>query len=46
MRDRKHAWSVLVGTSQRKTPLERNRLRWDDNIEMNRQGVGGWNGMV
>jgi len=34
MGDRRHAWSVLVRTSQRKRPLARDRLRWDDNIEM------------
>jgi hypothetical protein len=48
MGDRRHAWSVLVGTSQRKRPLERIRLRWDDTIEMDHQVVSWveWNGVI
>jgi len=48
MRDRRHAWSVLVGTSQRKTSLETDRLRWGDDNEMDHQEVG-WverNGLI
>ena len=33
--------SVLVGKPERKSPLERPRRRWDDNIKMNFQEVGG-----
>jgi hypothetical protein len=48
MEDRRHAWSVLVGTSQIKRPLERDGLRWDDNIEVDRQEVGWveWNCLI
>jgi len=38
--NRRHIWSVLVRTSQRKRPLARDRLRWDDNIEMDHHEVG------
>jgi hypothetical protein len=48
MGDRRHAWSVLVGTSQRKRTLDRVRLRWDDNIEMDHKEIGWveWNGVI
>jgi hypothetical protein len=45
---RRHAWSVLVRTPQRKRSLERDRVRWDDNIEIDHQEVG-WmerNGLI
>ena len=32
---------VLVGKPEGKRPLGRPRLRWEDNIEMNLQEVGG-----
>ena len=32
---------VLVGKPEGKRPLERPRRRWDDNIKMNFQEVGG-----
>jgi len=31
---------VLVGKTERKRPLGRNRLRWEDNIKMDLQEVG------
>jgi hypothetical protein len=31
---------VLVGKPEGKKPLERTRLRWEDNITMDLQGVG------
>ena len=36
--------SVLVGKPERKSPLERPRRRWDDNIKMDLQEVGGGRG--
>jgi hypothetical protein len=35
---------VLVGKPERKKPLERPRSRWEDNIEMELQEVGGSRG--
>ena len=32
---------VLVGKPERKRPLGRSRRRWEDNIEMDLQEVGG-----
>ena len=32
---------VFVGKPEGKRPLERPRRRWEDNIKMNRQEVGG-----
>jgi hypothetical protein len=48
MGDRRYACSILAGTSQRKSPLERGRLRWNDNIEMDHQEVVWveWNGLI
>jgi hypothetical protein len=48
MGNRRHACSVLVRTSKRKRPLERVRLRWDDNIQMDLQEVSWleWNGLI
>jgi len=31
---------ILVGKPERKRPLERSRLRWEDNIRMDLQEVG------
>jgi hypothetical protein len=30
-----HVWEILVGRSEGKRPLERLRLKWEDNIKMN-----------
>ena len=35
---------VLVGKPERKRPLGRPRRRWEDNIKMDRQEVGGGRG--
>jgi hypothetical protein len=35
---------VLVGKPEGKKPLERPRRRWDDNIKIDRQEVGGVRG--
>jgi hypothetical protein len=37
-------YRILVGRPEGKTPLERPRRRWDDNIKMDLQEVG-WRGM-
>jgi hypothetical protein len=36
---------VLVGKPEGKKPLERPRRRWEDNIKINLQEVGGVGGM-
>jgi hypothetical protein len=41
--DREVHW-VLVGKPEGKRPLERPRRRWEDNIKMALQGVGGGRG--
>jgi hypothetical protein len=35
---------VLVGKPEGKTPLERTRRRWEDNIKMDLQEIGGGGG--
>jgi hypothetical protein len=35
---------VLVGKPERKMPLGRSRLRWEDNIKVDVQEVGGSRG--
>jgi hypothetical protein len=35
---------VLMGKPEGKRPLGRPRLRWEDNIKMNHQEVGGGHG--
>jgi hypothetical protein len=42
MRERKGVYKVLVGKPEGKRPLERHRLRWEDNFKMNLQEVGSW----
>ena len=39
--DRRGAYRVLVGKSEGKKPLGRPRRRWEDNIKMYLQEVGG-----
>jgi len=39
--ERRGIYSVLVGKSEGKRPLGRPRLRWEDNIKMDLQDVGG-----
>jgi len=38
--ERRGVYRILVGESERKTPLGRPRRRWEDNIEMDLQNVG------
>jgi hypothetical protein len=38
--ERKGAYRVFVGKSEKKRPLRRPRCRWEDNIKMNLQEVG------
>ena len=39
--DRTGTYTALVGKSEENRPLGRPKNRWDDNIEMYLQGVGG-----
>jgi len=41
MGERKGVYRVLVGKSEGKRPLGRSRRRWEDNIKMDLQEVGG-----
>ena len=41
MRQGRGVYRVLVGKPERKRPLERPRRRWEDNIKMDLQEVGG-----
>ena len=42
MGKRQGAYMVLVRKPEGKRPLERPRLRWEDNIKMDIQKVGSW----
>jgi hypothetical protein len=48
MGERKCAYSVLVGISVGRRPLERPRRRWEVNIEMDLKEVkwGAWTGSI
>ena len=46
MRERRGAYRVLVGKSERKTLLGRLRRRRKDNIDTDRQEMGWWWGGV
>jgi hypothetical protein len=37
---RRGAYKILVGKPERKRPLGRRKLRWEDNIKMDLQDVG------
>jgi len=39
-KDRRGVYRVLIGKPERKRPLGRHRLRWEDNIKMDHQEVG------
>jgi hypothetical protein len=41
IRDRRGAYSVLVGEPEGRRPLRRPRRRWEDNIKMDLQELGG-----
>ena len=40
--ERRGVYRVLVGKPERKRPLGRPRLRWEDDIKMYLQEVGCW----
>jgi hypothetical protein len=39
MREKRGAYSILVGRPEERRPLERPRRRWEDNIKMDLQAV-------
>ena len=41
MRERRGVYRVLVEKPEENRPLRRPRHRWEDNIKMDLQGVGG-----
>jgi hypothetical protein len=48
MREKRKTYRILVGKSERKRPLGRQRRRWVDNIKMNLRKVGWviWTGLI
>ena len=46
--ERRDAYRVSVGKSERMIPPRRSGLTWEDNIKMNLQDVrwGGWTGLI
>jgi hypothetical protein len=44
MREDRSVYRVLVGKTERKRSIGRPRRRWEDNIEMDLQEVGGGRG--
>jgi hypothetical protein len=40
MGERRGAWRVLVGTPERKRPIERPGCRWENNVKMDFQEMG------
>ena len=44
MGERRRVYRLLVGKPGRKSPLGRPRRRWEDNIKMDLQEVGGGGG--
>jgi hypothetical protein len=45
MREKRNAYSILVGKLEGKRPLGRPRRRWVDNIKMDLREIG-WDGVV
>jgi len=43
--DKRFVYGVLVGKPDRQRPLGRHKLRWEDNIKMDLQGVGWQRGL-
>jgi hypothetical protein len=43
MREKRNAYRILVGKTERKRPLGRTRRRWVDNIKMDLRVIG-WDG--
>jgi hypothetical protein len=48
MEEKRKAYRILVGKSERKRPLGRLRHRWEDSIIMGFMGVDGvvWTGLI
>jgi hypothetical protein len=48
MGDRRHGCRILVGRPEGKSPLERSRRRWEDNIKwLFKKGDGeAWTGLL
>ena len=48
MGERRGTYRVLVGKYEGKRPLGRQKRRWEDNIEVDLQGVGrgAWTGLI
>jgi hypothetical protein len=46
MGEGKCVYGVLVGKPEGKRKLVRPRRRWEDNIKMDLQEVGWWNGLI
>jgi hypothetical protein len=44
MEEERGVYRVLVGKPERKKPLRKPRRRWEDNIKMDLQEVGGGRG--
>jgi hypothetical protein len=42
--DKRNAFRVMMGKSERKRPVERPKDRWEDNIKMKLKEIG-WGGM-
>jgi hypothetical protein len=40
MGEKRNAYEILVGTPERKRPVERHRHRWEDNIKMDLREIG------
>jgi hypothetical protein len=45
MREKRGAFRILVGRPERRRPLGRPRLRWEDNIKIDLQDVGWGHGL-
>jgi hypothetical protein len=45
VREKRGVYRVLVGKCEGKRPLGRPRRRWENNIRMDLQEVGVWNGL-
>jgi hypothetical protein len=46
MGERRGVYRILVGRPERRRPLGRPRLRWEDHIKMDLQEVGWGHGVV
>jgi hypothetical protein len=43
--EKRNVWRIVVGKSEGKRPLGRNRRRWVDNIKIDLR-ERGWHGMI